>query len=134
MTTETVVPFRAPDARPTRRAALAALAAAPGAGLPVVADSASAEDPVVGFVARFDELEANPLWQSDDDAVHDRFGAVWLQIIGEIAATPARTAAGAAAKARMVARELYDGPTRYGDQLAEGLIADLDRLAGESRS
>ena len=41
MTTGTVVPFRSPASRPTRRAALAARAAAPTAGLPTIAATAS---------------------------------------------------------------------------------------------
>ena len=55
MTTGTVMPFRSPAFRPgacqharTRRAALAALAAAPTAGLPVVAGAAGTEDPQPG--------------------------------------------------------------------------------------
>jgi hypothetical protein len=106
-----------------------AAAAAPALVLPAVARAVET-DPLVALGRRFDELHESPLWIHPDEDVRDAHSDAWDQALAAIAHARSVTFAGVRVKARQVVRELTDEQTAYGDALAEGLLADLDRLAG----
>ena len=54
--------------------------------------------------------------------------AAWHNAVRAIIATPARSLAGLAVKARLLRRELDEGDSVHGLALADSLLADLDRL------
>ena len=113
----------------TRRSLLdkAALGAA---AVAVPAAAVAAEpDELAAICDRFLALDAGPLWGSGDEAVIRRLGQEWGGLLREIAAAPAGTVEGAAAKARLVRRELDEGRSDLAEPLIASLRADLERLA-----
>jgi hypothetical protein len=132
--TQTTVP---PSSR-TRRALLAGAAlVAPASLLPAIAAAAApGPDPLVALERAGDRLNTWGDLPEDAPADHPRVRdhhARWLAILGAIAHTPARGAAGLAVKVRALALEHECGETVHYAALRDGLLADLERLAGEAR-
>ena len=131
---DSIVPFRSPSSQPTRRAALAALAAAPVVGLPVAAGATGTEDPHVAWAreaeALIDRVNVGDLSEAQVDLMMDR--ASELQDL--IATTPSTTLVGACAQVAFVAESiLHNQPGEVEDAALENALATLERLAEEGR-
>jgi hypothetical protein len=119
----------------TRRTLLTTAAlAVPAVVLPAAALAAeAAPDPWPELERRFFHFYR---WEGllepvdDDDPRIAEYEEGWQQAAAEIIATPAVTIAGIRTKVRVLALELTDGESAYGEDLAASLLADLDRLAG----
>jgi hypothetical protein len=116
----------------SRRSILRATAAVPALALAPAALARTAPDPVVILGAEADRLLCLALQPQSTDNAQDAATALWFDCIGPIAATPATSRAGVVVKLRIVQRDLSEGDTIYTDDLLEGAIADLDRLAGRT--
>ena len=150
-------PRRSPDFRPSRRTLLASAAlVAPAALLPAIAAAAvetvtsapalpEADAALVALGRRMAEADARSdrrcrrleavgrsLDTSHDPVVRAAVAEVHA-CIGEAGRLPASTPAGLLVKARIVRDEVTMGSTLCADGLAESLVADLERLAGEAR-
>ena len=139
---ETIIPFAAPDTQPTRRTALAALAAAPVAGLPAIAEcragTTTAEDPHVAWDherrALLDWCNGPEPGDRDLDAIPQFHRLCEVErLIGE---TPATTPAGVAAQIRLLAYYALVTSTvpDWAKAGLENALAAVERLAGEARS
>jgi hypothetical protein len=121
---------------PTRRTLLAGAAATPVLALPAVALAAAQEpDPFPALESafwRYYRWEDLPRGMADDDPRKALYMESWLETADRIIATPATTVAGLRTKVRVLILEMTDGQSEYGEDLAESLLADLDRLAGSA--
>jgi hypothetical protein len=153
-------PRRSPDFRPSRRTLLASAAlVAPATLLPAIAAAASVDNPQTAPAPALPEADAalvelgrrmaaadarsdrrcrrleavgRSLDTSHDPVVRAAVAEVHA-CIGEAGRLPASTPAGLLVKARILRDEVTMGSTMCADGLAESLVADLERLAGEAR-
>jgi hypothetical protein len=145
---------RTPAGQSSRRALLASAAlVAPASLLPAIA-AAAGKDPtpalpepdaellalarrIAAANARSDrrwrELEDEGVIGSPDEPVIRAAVAEIHACIEEIGRLPARSPAGLLVKARIMRDEVLNGSTMCADGVAESLVEDLERLAGEAR-
>lgn len=81
---------------------------------------------------RADRIEA--WWQDRDDDRREAWTKKWKEALGDIANTPATTLPGCVVKAKFLVDEITEGNSIHGKTLALGLLADLQRIAGEAQT
>ena len=130
------VPLNSPRLQPNRRAALAQLTA--GATITALLAAAMAAEPADPFPElerqfwRFYRWEGLPRDMEEDDPRIEAYSDGWQATAATIIATPAMGMVGIGTKVRVLMLEMTDGQSEYGKDLAQSLLADLDRLAGEA--
>jgi hypothetical protein len=120
----------------SRRTTLVRLAVAPVVAVTPAAAIAGKADPFP-----FPELERRfwhyyrweglPKGMEDDDPRIALYSEGWQATAAAIIATPAASMSGIGTKVRVLMLEMTDGESDYGEELAQSLLADLDRLARE---
>jgi hypothetical protein len=119
----------------SRRRILAGLAVAPlVAAAPAVA-IAGVADPFPELERRFWHFyrwEGLPKGMAEDDPRIAAYSEGWQASAAAIIATPATSMSGIGTKVRVLMLEITDGQSAYGEDLAQSLLADLERLTGEA--
>jgi hypothetical protein len=119
----------------SRRATLARLATASVVAVAPGAAIAGDVDPFPELERRFWHFyrwEGLPKGMEDDDPRIAAYSEGWQATAAAIIATPATSISGIGTKVRMLMLELTDGHSAYGEELAQSLLADVERLAGEA--
>jgi endo-1,4-beta-mannosidase len=68
----------------------------------------------------------------DDDPRIAAYSEGWQASADAIIATPATSMSGIGTKVRVLILELTDCPSAYGEELAQSLLTDVERFAGEA--
>ncbi len=117
-----------------RRSVLAQLAVAPVVAVTPGVTLAGEADPFPELERRFWHFyrwEGLPKGMEDDPRIAT-YSQGWQATAAAIVATPATSMSGIGTKVRVLMLELTDGQSAYGEELAQSLLADVERLSREA--